>query len=134
MGDRANFGFTQSNGNTIVVYGHWAGGGMLDLLARAVDKARPRWDDESYATRIAISNLIKDEWTSETGWGMQVNQRSDNEHKIPVINFSKGEFSLHEEATFSDDNKIKGVQDEPLFTMSLDSFVTKYAQELILID
>jgi hypothetical protein len=63
---------------------------------------------------------------------MQVNQRSDNEHKIPVINFSKGEFSLHEEAEWNDDNKIKGVQDEPLFTMSLDAFISKYARELIL--
>ena len=132
MGDRANFGFTQSNGDTIVVYGHWAGNGMLDLLARAVEKARSRWNDESYATRIAISNLIQDEWASETGWGLQVNQRSDNEHKIPIINFDKNEFSLHEEATFSDNNKIKGVKDEPLFTMSLDAFISKYAQELIL--
>lgn len=132
MGDRANFGFTQSNGDTIVLYGHWAGAGMLDLLARAVDKARPRWNDESYATRIAISNLIQDEWTSETGWGLQVNQRSDNEHKIPVINFEKNEFSLHEEAPFSDENRIKGVQDEALFTMDLDAFIKKYARELIL--
>jgi hypothetical protein len=132
MGDRANFGFTQSNGETIVVYGHWAGAGMLDLLARAVDKARPRWNDESYATRIAISNLIQDEWTSETGWGLQVNQRSDNEHKIPIINFDKNEFSLHEEAPFSDENRIKGVQDEALFTMDLEAFIQKYARELIL--
>jgi hypothetical protein len=107
---------------------------MLDLLARAVDKARPRWSDESYATRIAISNLIKDEWTSETGWGIQVNQRSDNEHKIPVVNFSANTFSLHEEATFSEDNKIKGVQDEPIFTTTLDSFISKYAGELVLTD
>ena len=134
MGDRANFGFTQSNGDTIVVYGHWAGSGMLDLLARAVDKARPRWNDESYATRIAISNLIQDEWRSETGWGMLVNQRSDNEHKIPIINFEANTFSLHEEAPFSDNNKIKGVSDSPLFTTTLDSFISKYAQELILAD
>jgi hypothetical protein len=134
MGDRANFGFTQSNGDTIVVYGHWAGSGMLDLLARAVDKARPRWDQESYATRIAISNLIQDEWRSETGWGMLVNERSDNEHKIPIINFEANTFSLHEEAPFSDNNKIKGVSDEPIFTQTLDAFVSKYAQELILAD
>jgi hypothetical protein len=134
MGDRANFGFTQSNGDTIIVYGHWAGSGMLDLLARAVDKARSRWSDESYATRIAISNLIQDEWTSETGWGMLVNQRGDNEHKIPIVNFDLGTFSLHGEATFSDSNKIKGVVDEPLFVSTLDSFVSKYAKELILVD
>ncbi len=33
MGDRANFGFVQPNGNTIVLYGHWAGHNMLAQLA-----------------------------------------------------------------------------------------------------
>lgn len=132
MGDRANFGFTQSNGDTVVVYGHWAGHGMLDLLARAVDKARPRWSDDSYATRISISNLIQDEWTSETGWGIYVNEIGDNEHKIAIINWKENTFSLHEEAPRDEDNKIKGCSNKPLFTMSLDSFVQKYAQELIL--
>lgn len=35
MGDRANFGFVQPNGNTIVLYGHWAGHNMLAQLAEA---------------------------------------------------------------------------------------------------
>ena len=59
MGDRANFGFKQSDGNTIFLYGHWAGHEMLANLASAVSAAEPRWQDESYATRIAISNLIE---------------------------------------------------------------------------
>ena len=50
MGDRANFGFVQPNGNTIVLYGHWAGHNMLANLAEAVFKARARWNDPSYAT------------------------------------------------------------------------------------
>ena len=39
MGDRANFGFVQPNGNTIVLYGHWAGHNMLAQLAEAAIKA-----------------------------------------------------------------------------------------------
>ena len=68
MGDRANFGFVQPNGNTIVLYGHWAGYQMLAQLAEAVAKAKPRWNDTAYATRIAVSNLIGDQWNMETGW------------------------------------------------------------------
>ena len=60
MGDRANFGFVQPNGETIVLYGHWAGHQMLGRLADAVIAARPRWNDPAYATRIAVSQLIKD--------------------------------------------------------------------------
>lgn len=125
MGDRANFGFRQSNGETIMLYGHWAGFEMLKELAKAVEAARPRWIDESYATRIAISQLIGDSWNSETGWGLTVNTILDNEHKVPIIDWSTQTFSLHEEGPW-EDVKIRGIQDEPMFTMSLDDFIKKY--------
>jgi len=130
MGDRANFGFKQANGETIVLYGHWAGHDMLGNLAQAVEAARPRWTDESYATRIAISNLIGDEWKIETGWGLSVNSILDNEHKIPVIDWRTQTFSLHEEASWDEQTKVKGMSDEPMFTMALDSFVNKYSKLL----
>jgi len=79
MGDRANFGFVQPNGNTIVLYGHWAGHQMLGKLADAVIAARPRWSDPAYATRIAISQIIGNDWSDETGYGLHVNEISDNE-------------------------------------------------------
>lgn len=133
MGDRANFAFKQSNGNTIVLYGHWAGHGMLENLAAAVEKARPRWSDEGYATRIAISRLVGTEWTSETGWGIYANVIMDNEHKIPLIDWSTGTFSLHEEAPWSesDSNRVRGMQDEPIFTLTLNEFVNKYSKALV---
>lgn len=133
MGDRANFGFRQYNGETIVLYGHWAGHDMLANLAAAVEKARGRWSDESYATRIVISQLVGEDWQSETGWGLSINQILDNEHKIPIIDWSTGTFSLHEEAPWSesDSNKVRGMQDEPMFSMTLDSFINKYSRALV---
>jgi hypothetical protein len=127
MGDRANFGFKQSNDETIVLYGHWAGHAMLGNLASAVETARPRWTDESYATRIVISNLVGDNWHELTGWGLTVNNILDNEHKIPVIDWRTQTFSLHEEASWDEDTKVRGMQDEPMFTMTLDSFINKYS-------
>jgi hypothetical protein len=133
MGDRANFGFVQSNGNTIVLYGHWAGHNMLGRLADAVIAARPRWSDESYATRIAISQLIGDQWNMETGWGLQVNAISDNEHKIAIVDFNQQTFSLHEEDDFrNEDNKIRGMKNDAIFTMDLSTFCEKYALDKLL--
>ena len=133
MGDRANFGFVQPNGNTIVLYGHWAGHQMLGRLADAVIAARPRWNDTAYATRIAISQLIKDDWNSETGWGLHVNEIADNEHKIAIVDFNQQTFSLHEEDSFSNtSNKVRGMKNEALFTMDLSTFCEKYALEEIL--
>ena len=120
MGDRANFGFVQPNGNTIVLYGHWAGHKMLENLANAVEHARPRWNDESYATRICISQMVGEDWGSETGWGISVNQLADNEHKVPVIDWAEQTFTLMEE-------DLQTV----VFSLSLDKFCTKYSQLVV---
>ena len=133
MGDRANFGFVQPNGETIVLYGHWAGYNMLGKLADAVIKARPRWNDPSYATRIVTSQMIGDDWNSETGWGLQVNEIGDNEHKIAIIDWKQQTFSLHSEAPRNDlDNKVNGMKNEAIFTMDLSAFCEKYAMEQLL--
>ena len=128
MGDRANFGFVQPNGNTIVLYGHWAGYNMLGRLADAVIEARPRWNDSAYATRIAISQIVGDQWNEETGWGLHVNEISDNEHKIAIVDWEQQTFSLHEEDShYNTDNKVLGMSNKPIFTMDLSEFCEKYA-------
>ena len=128
MGDRANFGFVQPNGNTIVLYGHWAGNQMLGKLADAVIAARSRWDDPAYATRIAISQIIGDQWSMETGFGLHVNEIGDNEHKVAIIDWAQQTFSLHEEDEFiNTDNKVRGMKNQALFTMDLTTFCEKYA-------
>ena len=135
MGDRANFGFVQPNGNTIVLYGHWAGHQMLGKLADAVIAARPRWSDPAYATRIAISQIIGNDWSDETGYGLHVNEISDNEHKIAIVDFQQQIFSLHEEDTFSNtDNKVRGMKNDAIFTMDLSTFCEKYALDEMLVN
>jgi hypothetical protein len=134
MGDRANFVFVQPSGDTIVLYGHWAGHNMLENLAEAVAAAQGRWQDPSYATRIAISQMIGDGWGMETGWGLQVNEISDNEHKIPVVNWQECTFSLHQEDShFNEENKVRGMSNQAIFTMDLRDFVEKYSDAKLLV-
>jgi len=122
MGDRANFGFKDRKGNTVFLYGHWAGHQMLQNLADAVQIAHPRWQDESYATRICISQLVGDEWSSETGWGITVNELADNEHKVPVINWAAKTFTLMEQDLSAE-----------VFSTSLEGFVAKYSSQLSMV-
>jgi len=122
MGDRANFGFKQSNDNVVFLYGHWAGHRMLEQLADAVEHARPRWNDEGYATRIAISRLVGEEWQSELGWGIYVNELGDNEHKVPIVDWHNKTFTLVEE-------DLQTV----IFSTDLDSFVNKYSSRLSMV-
>ena len=122
MGDRANFGFKDSKGETLYLYGHWAGHRMLQNLADAVSAAEPRWGDDSYATRICISQLVNEEWASETGWGLYINQIGDNEHKVPVINWADKTFTLFEEDLSTE-----------VFSTSLEAFVKKYSSQLSMV-
>ena len=108
---------------------------MLGKLADAIIAARPRWTDPAYATRIAISQLIGDQWNMETGWGLHVNEISDNEHKIAIVDWEQQTFSLHEEDNYNNtDNKVRGMKNEALFTMDLSSFCEKYALNELLVN
>jgi hypothetical protein len=76
--------------------------------------------------------MINNDWNSETGWGLYVNEIGDNEHKIAIVDFDQQTFSLHEEAPHNDkDNKVKGMSNQPIFTMDLSNFVEKYADVVI---
>lgn len=92
MGDRAVVGFKASNESPIIyLYSHWAGSELDDLVAEALTKAEPRWNDESYATRIVISQLIADDWKSLTGWGISVDNFPYPDYPtIKVIEWSEG--------------------------------------------
>ena len=131
MGDRANFGFRQmADSPVLYVYGHWAGDGMMANLANALTAAMPRiqMGDAAYATRIAVSYLIGDDWRGETGWGLSIDWLADNEHSIPIVDFDTATVSLHE----APDWGFRGKPDEtPIkFTMSIDAFIAKFAKDL----
>ena len=73
MGDRAVAGFRAKSATpTIFLYQHWSGEEQNRWFAEALGAARPRWSDDSYATRIMVSHLVGDQWTSETGFGLYV--------------------------------------------------------------
>ena len=73
MGDRIAFGFKAEQDKPAVwLYSHWGGSSRYEDLAAAVEKARPRWDQGDYATRIAICSLIgSDNWSDEVGFGIE---------------------------------------------------------------
>jgi hypothetical protein len=76
MGARINFVFKTSEfalgepQTYVVLYSHWGADSWREDLAMALDKARPRWNDFTYGTRIVISQLTKEAIDSETGFGI----------------------------------------------------------------
>ena len=127
MGDRANFGVKQGN-DTVYLYGHWAGYGMMSTLANALDKVKEagRLDDEAYATRIMFSQIVGEAWTGGLGWGITVNYIGDNEHKVPVVDFRVGSVTLYEYEWTTQGSGLG----RAIFTQSIDNFIKRYAKDL----
>lgn len=70
MGDRIVFSIKQDKDLSLNLYSHWGGYDRFIDLARALEAARPRWNDTGYGARIIVSQLIGDQWNSETGFGL----------------------------------------------------------------
>lgn len=88
MGDRVNIGF-RSGDNVVFLYSHWGGSSVNEDIKKALIKAQPRWDDISYATRIAISSIVGSQWESEINFGISVNKIYDANQDTYVIDWEK---------------------------------------------
>jgi len=87
MGARTNFELKDSEGS-VWLYSHWGGDTKANDLAYALDKARPRWSDHSYGMRIVISQLIGDQWDSETGYGISSYESGEESYEPISVDFT----------------------------------------------
>lgn len=104
MGDRCNFVFINKRvkdlptlgvvlKDSIVLYSHWGGSRRYTDLQAALRAAMPRWNDDAYATRIIVSQIVGNNWKEETGYGLSTGTIPDNEYSILVVNFSNNTVS-----------------------------------------
>jgi hypothetical protein len=71
MGARINYVFKANMDQPyIVLYSHWGETTWREDLSAALEAARPRWTDDSYALRIVIDQLTKDSRDGSTGHGI----------------------------------------------------------------
>jgi hypothetical protein len=89
MGDRIVYTIQQDQDLSLNLYSHWGGYGRFEALAAAIKAAEPRWGDSTYAARIIISQLIGDQWDSETGFGLWASNETGmygGDHPDIIIN------------------------------------------------
>ena len=70
MGARINYVFKDGSAASAVLYSHWGQDSWETDIAGALQHAKPRLTDSSYATRMMISYLIQDDILGETGFGI----------------------------------------------------------------
>ncbi|AYB70989.1 hypothetical protein SEA_YABOI_190 [Streptomyces phage Yaboi] len=129
MGDRTNVGVVMraSNGRDkegiLWVYSHWGLPGITASIAKALDNAKGRWDDDMYGQRIFVQSIMEAggmESSSELGGGLSFNFIADNEHKLWVADFYDQTMYLFPEYEGNLDTP------EPLAVISFQEFVTTY--------
>ncbi len=87
MGDKAMAEIKTEDGS-LYVYTHWGGLSLPDDAADAIKRARNRWNDELYAVRIIVDQLTKDHRDWETGAGLMLKPKAEdeyNENKPSVV-------------------------------------------------
>jgi hypothetical protein len=107
MGSRINYVFVDGTDSSVVLYSHWGQTGWQHDIAGALQHAKPRMQDHSYATRMMISYLIQHNILDETGFGIYAmsNDNWDLGEQTVVIDFTNN--TITDNVTFTFDNFIQ---------------------------
>lgn len=102
MGDRGNIEIRQprEGASPIFLYTHWRGSYVNEILADALVKAQKggRLSDYTYCTRIIFQEMIDGDDTT-TSYGISVGSVDDNEHNIPLVEWTKDGLTINERYT-----------------------------------
>lgn len=96
MGARTNFELQDFKGS-VWLYSHWGGDDKANDFSNALEHARPRWGDTSYAIRMVVSYLIKDDVLGETGYGLGSWEIGEEEYDPLTANFIANTVSYEQE-------------------------------------
>ncbi len=118
MGARINFVFKDVEDEAhVVLYSHWGETEWQRDIAMALEHSKPRWTDDTYATRMMISYLIQDSVLEETGFGI---------YAITGTNFELGDTTvvvdIAKEVVYEVGSDIK---------VDWDSFINAYAPKIL---
>jgi hypothetical protein len=70
MGSRTSWKVITNDNAAIWLYSHWGGESKFEDTRNALVAAMPRWSDTTYGARIFVSNIVRENWSEETGFGL----------------------------------------------------------------
>lgn len=89
MGDRANV-VVKSGSEQVVLYTHWAGSELPEIVKAAMLRGKQRWDDFQYLTRIIFCQMVPQKyWEELTGYGITT-QIHDGNRQVIVVDCDAG--------------------------------------------
>lgn len=90
----------------VYLYTHWGANELEENLKHILDtpKARSRWDDSEYLTRIIFSEMIKNDIDGETGYGIGGSEHGDIQL---LITLNVGKKLIRVEDKYSDNDVME---------------------------
>ncbi len=79
MGDRRMAEIRTANGS-LYVYTHSAGYDLPTRAIEAIQWAKPRWNDHSYATRMIVDQITKPGRDDQYGYGLMLAPNHEDEY------------------------------------------------------
>lgn len=70
MGSRTTWKIVTNDDAVIWLYSHWGGEDKFVDTQNALVASMPRWSDRTYGARIFVSNIVRENWSEETGFGL----------------------------------------------------------------
>lgn len=104
MGARTNFELQDFKGS-VWLYSHSGGDDKSSDFAEALEHARVRWGDTSYAIRMVVSYLIKDRVMEDTGFGLGSYEFGEESYDSLCANFI-GNTVIYKQELFTFDEFI----------------------------
>jgi len=98
MGDRAQV-LIKDEG--VYLYTHWGASKLEEVVRRALERGKSRWNDPEYLARIIFCEMVKGREMELTGYGIGTKQYCDawriieidcENQKVTKIDFGKVQF------------------------------------------
>jgi hypothetical protein len=77
MGDRGQVRLVSEGKPDIYLYSHWGASDLPTVVAKALDRGRPRWGDDEYLNRIIFNEMTRGLEFEETGFGIGTSLHGD---------------------------------------------------------
>ena len=94
MGDRRQV-IIQEGSEKVVLYTHWGGSGLPDVVRDSLRRGKERWNDAPYLTRIIFSDMISGCERDLTGFGIW-SSNMDSNHNDVVVDVERQKVSIGE--------------------------------------
>jgi hypothetical protein len=95
MGDRSNI-VIKSGDQEIFLYGHWMGLEYINVLKKALERGKDRWQDPAYLARIVFCEMVRSDIDGSMSYGIW-SSPIDNSYLYLVVDCDKQRIRLETE-------------------------------------